>query len=332
MEFPNHQYQAALEGVAFYSHPAAGYLRIAGADRAAFIQRQTSNDIRLLAPDRAVLSVLTSPTARILDVLYFVDEGNEGQIGAVTLPGRGAATFRFLKSRIFFNDQVAVTDLSPTTAQIDLMGPGAGEVLRQLGLSGEIPLHGVQKAPIHGFDARVVHTSPSFILGSRLLLPVEAMPTLEASLEAAGAARLDPQVYELLRIEAGIPGPGGELTEAFTPLETGLESAVSDKKGCYTGQEILARQVTYDKVTQKLRGLLLTGEAAPGDRVWAEGKPAGEITSAALSPRLGWIALAVLKRSFLEPGLPVAAGRTSEAAQPAVVSSLPFVLPETHES
>jgi tRNA-modifying protein YgfZ len=332
MEFPDHQYQAALEGAAFYSHPAGGYLRIAGPDREAFIQRQTSNDIRLLAHDRAVLSVLTSPTARILDVLYFVDDGIEGQIGAITLPGRGAATFRFLKSRIFFNDNVAVTDTSSTMAQIDLMGPRAGEVLRQLGLSGELPVHGVQRSAVSGYEARVLHTSPSFSLGFRLLLPVEAATAVEAALGAAGAAPLEAAVHELLRIEAGLPSPAAELTEAYTPLETGLESAVSDKKGCYTGQEILARQVTYDKVTQKLRGLRLTGEAAPGDRVWAEGKPAGEITSAARSPRLGWIALAVLKRAYLEPSLPVLVGTTPQDAQPAVVSSLPFAQSENQES
>jgi folate-binding protein YgfZ len=100
-----------------------------------------------------------------------------------------------------------------------------------------------------------------------------------------------------MRVEAGLPAAGAELSEDYTPLEAGLAAAISSTKGCYTGQEVLARQITYDKVTQHLCGLRLTRRAQPGGRVWApDGSPVGRVTSAATSPRFGEIALAVVKR------------------------------------
>jgi folate-binding protein YgfZ len=137
-------------------------------------------------------------------------------------------------------------------------------------------------------------------------------------------APLQDQTYQILRVEAGIPAPRAELTEDYTPLETGLGWAVAEGKGCYTGQEVIARQLTYDKVTQHLVGLRLNRSAQPGKRVWAEGKPAGAVTSAVHSPRFGEIALAIIKRPHHQAGTLVHAGDTEAQSIPATVTSLPF--------
>jgi folate-binding protein YgfZ len=139
-----------------------------------------------------------------------------------------------------------------------------------------------------------------------------------------GAAALDGVDYESLRVEAGLPAAGHELTETYTPLETGLEAAISDNKGCYTGQEIIARQITYDKVTQHLCGLRLSQPASPGARIWAEEKLAGQVTSITASPRYGPLALAIIKRPYFEPGTAVLVGETIESAIQAQVQALPF--------
>jgi folate-binding protein YgfZ len=109
-------------------------------------------------------------------------------------------------------------------------------------------------------------------------------------------------------MEAGVPGPGAEISEAYTPLEAGLAHLVADNKGCYTGQEVLARQTTYDKVTRRLAGIKLKALVAPGAEVLAAGKPAGVITSAGSSPRFGPVALAILRRPHHEPGTSVEIG------------------------
>jgi folate-binding protein YgfZ len=115
-------------------------------------------------------------------------------------------------------------------------------------------------------------------------------------------AELSSESRHILRVEAGLPDAGAELSEEYTPLEAGMERAVSGDKGCYPGQEVLARQVTYDKVTQRLVGLRLSEPVAPGRRLLVEGKPAGVVTSAAESPRFGAIALGVVKRPHYVAG------------------------------
>jgi folate-binding Fe-S cluster repair protein YgfZ len=107
-------------------------------------------------------------------------------------------------------------------------------------------------------------------------------------------------------------------------LETGLEWAVAGGKGCYTGQEVIARQMTYDKITQHLVGLHLGNSARPGQRIWADGKPVGIVTSAVRSPRFGEIALAIIKRPHHQAGTLVRVGDTDTLSLPATVSSLPF--------
>jgi folate-binding protein YgfZ len=313
-------YQAALEGVVYYPQPDAGYLRIAGEDRLDFIQRQTTNDIHLLQSPRALLSVLTSPVARILDVFYLLDEVDA--IGALTLPGFAPKTAQFLKSRIFFMDRVTVEDLSQETAQYDLLGPQAQDLLQRLGVQAPA-LNQVSDVEIVGKRLRILTVEGCFGLGYRLLGTARDTNIVEDALKQSGAMRLSPAGHEAIRVEAGQPQASQELSEEYTPLEAGLFSAIADGKGCYTGQEIIARQITYDKVTQQLCGLRLPELKPTGERVFAEGKPAGTLTSFVQSPRFGPIALAILKRPYFQPGTQVTVG--SPASEPgATVVSLPF--------
>ena len=166
-------YESAYSSAAFFIQSSAGYLRVSGPDQSAFLQRQTTNDMGLLQAGRALLNVLTSSTARILDVfslLQSIDEDGEGVIDAITLAGRGAETAGFLKSRIFFMDKVAVRDMSAEIVQIDLIGPQAGILLQQVG-AAQLPTRDafieteIQSAPV-----RVLLPDSSFGLGYRLLI------------------------------------------------------------------------------------------------------------------------------------------------------------------
>ncbi|NLX11390.1 MAG: hypothetical protein GXY36_17220, partial [Chloroflexi bacterium] len=130
-------YEAALSGAACYVVPDAGYLRVQGDDQQAFIQRQTTNDARQIAPGQTQQTVLTSATARILDVWRLVPEPDA--IGVITLAGRGTRTARYLQSRIFFMDKVTVTDASAEFVQIDVFGPQAADALRRAGVEPPAP-------------------------------------------------------------------------------------------------------------------------------------------------------------------------------------------------
>ncbi|MCI0520778.1 MAG: hypothetical protein L0Z70_11075 [Chloroflexi bacterium] len=315
-------YVAALHGAAFYHPRESGLLRIEGPDRLAFLQRQSSNDLRLLQAGRALVTALTSPTARILDVFTLIEDGEA--LLALTLPGYAAVTARFLKSRIFFMDKVAVSDASAAFAQLEVAGPRGGEALAALGFPRP-PMVDETLTILRGAGTIWAVGARSLAgPGWRLLLPADDLAGVTAALSAAGALPLGEASYQELRVEAGLPAASAELTEAFTPLEAGLAYAVAENKGCYTGQEVLARQMTYDKVTQGLAGLRLEAEAEAGAPLEAEGKPAGVLTSAALSPRFGHLALAVLKRHALPPGTQVLARCADGARVRGVTASLPF--------
>jgi folate-binding protein YgfZ len=159
----------------------------------------------------------------------------------------------------------------------------------------------------------------------RLLYPAGAWEELSRSLEAMGMIPLNEESYQALRVEAGRPAAGYELTEEYTPLESGMDYAISDHKGCYTGQEVIARQITYDKVTRQLAGLRLEAPAAPGESLFAveDDRQAGEITSYADSPRFGPIALGIIRRPYHQPGTRLAIGDQARGRQATVVT-LPF--------
>lgn len=329
MDYPV-DYAAALTGAVFFSQPQAGLLSLNGPDRIAFLQRQTTGDVARLSAGRGLLTVLTSPVAHILDVFYLFIDPQESDaaaaqetIYAITLPGRGPSTAGYLKRRIFFNDNLTLSDLSGEKSQIDLFGPAAVEALTALGASA-LPNPG-QLATLKIGAARptLLRMPESIGLGYRILVPVSAAADLADSLKACGAVSLSQESYEVLRVEAGLPGAGHELTEEFNPLETNLREAVSDSKGCYTGQEVIARQITYDKVTRRLVGLKLDAAVPPGTALRKEAKPAGVITSVVDSPRFGPIALAVVKRPHFEIGEELIA-RLASGEVRAVVASLPF--------
>ena len=320
-------YEAAYNTAAYFIQSAAGYLRVSGPDQIAFLQRQTTNDLKLLQPEHILLNVLTSSTARILDVFYLfqsTDEDGEKVIDALSLPGRVAETNSFLKSRIFFMDKVAVRDMSAEIVQIDLIGPKAGVMLQKAGAAQIPAMNAIIELEIRSVTLRVLKADSSYGLGYRLLVPSQDSGKIIQALEEAGVAQLSPENYLILRVEAGQPEADYELTADYTPLETGLEAGIADNKGCYTGQEIIARQITYDKVTQSLCGLYLEEARDTRERVWAEGRAVGKLTSHVHSPRFGMIGLAVLKRPYSTPQTELQIGSQPEDGTPAVVAALPF--------
>jgi folate-binding protein YgfZ len=314
-------YFQAHEGAAFLRH-ASGYLEISGADRAAFLQRQTTNDVRLLQRGYALATVLTSPTAHILDLLWLFEEGEV--IVALTLPDRGPATARFLRGRIFFMDRVTVRDASAETAIFELVGPRAPQILERVGemrwpAAGEVSTGVCAGAPV-----RAIGGAGLTGLGCLLLAPADHASNIEDALQQAGATPLAAESYEALRIEAGRPGVAGELVEEYTPLEVGLRNVIADNKGCYTGQEVIARQITYDKVARALVGLRAEEPLTSGAQVLVGSRLAGAVTSAAVSPRLGPVGLAVLRRPLPQPGESVTV-RAPARAIAATVVELPMI-------
>jgi folate-binding protein YgfZ len=320
-------YELARRGPFIYQSSSPGLLQIAGPDRIAYLQRQTTNDLNALSPGRILVTVLTSPAARIIDLLtlfYPVGPGgDEAAISLITLPGRGGRTADYFRQRIFFMDKVSVEDLSSHSVQIELSGPGAAGSLRSIGITSPAGLGDYLGGAQDGALWQVFRLPD--LVGERYLLLTDQAggEKLRRDLASQGIIEIDRLVYDTLRVEAGLPGGDTELTEAYTPLETGLEYAISDQKGCYTGQEVIARQITYDKVTQRLAGIKLDFPAQAGAPIWAEGKRAGTLTSSVLSPRFGPVGLGVIRRPYHSPGTSVRVGE-KETAGPGTIVQLPL--------
>lgn len=317
-------YWAGRTGAALRDEGDHARLWLGGEDRIAFLQRVSTNDVRLV-PGQGVVTVLTSPTARIQAVLTVL--AMPAGLLLLAGPGQGPALFNTLRTQIFFNDKVNLEGRGGALAQFSLLGPQSAGLLAQVaGDVSDLPLFGWRTLPVAGVDVTVQRGEGLGSHGFTLLIPSPAALAVKTALLRAGAVPLDEDAYHVLRVEAGVPAAGAELTEQVNPLEAGLRRFCDDHKGCYTGQEIIARQITYDKVTTHLVGLLLDEMAAPEAKVMAEGKQAGWVSSAVHSIALQRpIALAFVRRPHHEPGAQLAI-QSGDQSIVATVHALPFVV------
>jgi len=309
-------YAAVVEGAAVLVRSDAGVLVLGDADRVDFLQRMTTNHVARLRPGQACVTVLTSPTAKIIHVFTVLARADD--LLLLPAPGETAALARSLRGRIFFMDKVAVADASARYSRLRVVGAAAEAALRWLGFftGAAGPGTGEQQGEA------IALAQPEYdVPGFELLLPSGTGEAWLARLQEAGGVVLAGDApYTARRVELGRPAPGAELTGEYNPLEAGLAWACAENKGCYTGQEIIARQVTYDKVTRTLVGLRTAALVAPGTPVRAEGREVGVVTSSAFSPALGApVALAILKRRANTPDTPVIVGEA-----PGEVVALPF--------
>jgi tRNA-modifying protein YgfZ len=309
----------------YIEQPLRGVLILSGKDRLDFLQRQTTNDASQITRDKILTSALTSPTGRILDVLHLFEEEEQGEarVFAISLPGRAAATSTYFKSRIFFMDQVEVKEAGADYANFELAGQGIERFFSQLRFPTLPEGEKLVSAEFEGKKLITFQPAHRLGIGYQMIVPYEQRERVQSMLEEFDVLRLTLDEYEILRVETGIPAVDRELTEEYTPLEVNLEEVISIHKGCYTGQEVIARQMNYDKVTKNLVGLYLEKDAGQGSQLQAEGKPAGKVTSCVRSPRFGPIALAMVKRPFNQDGTELIV-KDGEIALAARVTSLPF--------
>lgn len=309
-----------------------GCLELIGEDCFDFLQRQTTNDLTILKESGVLYTVLTTGNANILDLLTLLPEFEQSSdphtdlnsIYILTLNGYGENTFKYLKSRIFFMDKVSISDRSKDYIQVELFEDCLDSVLNSLGFeSVPEPGHAEIKI-INGRIIRALGSMDKLILTCRLFYPIDLQNIVSDAIRDSGGEELSSFEYNLLRLEAGFPVETRELTEEYSPLEVGLENFISTSKGCYTGQEVIARQLNYDKVARQLCGLKLDKMVNTSDRIWSDGRTIGVVTSVGNSPRFGFIALGVLRKPYNQAGTEVLVGSEYGRSARAVCINLPF--------
>jgi aminomethyltransferase len=303
-----------------------GTLVVAGADCAELLHGLVTNEVKRLAPGAGAHAALLTPKGKMRAELAVLRTA-ETELVLDCEPSLSGPLAAILAGYVPFS-RSTLEDRTASTGVVHVEGPAAAGVLATAGLDvppGTPFAHLTTAAA--GVPVRVVRVSRAGEEGFDLRITREGAGALLALLEAHGAQRVDATVLEAGRIEAGIPRWGAELDETVLPNEAWLErTAISYSKGCYLGQETVARLKTYGHVNRHLVALLLpTGCAAgPGDAVRAGGETVGKVTSAVESPLHGHsVALAFVKREHEAPGTTLAVETPSGPVE-GVVAAVPL--------
>ncbi len=304
------QYRALREQAGLIERSNRRSILVAGEEAADYLQGQLTNDVATLAAGEGAYATLLDRKGHMqgdMRVLRMVDE-----LRLDTEDVAGDAVMRHLAMYKIGRD-VSVEEIGDAEAILSLIGPAAVEVAGA-GPIGRENTH--RAARIEGITVTVVATDA----GIDLIVATDDGEALRSALLARGGQPVSEEAAEIVRVESGRPRFGREMTTATIPQEAGInERAVSFSKGCYIGQETVARLHYRGKPNRHLRGLRLSVPVESGDSVRLGERELGLIGTAAISPAHGPIALAILRREA-EPGTVVSVG---DAASGEVVE-LPF--------
>jgi len=289
-----------------------GVIAVSGPDAAEYLQGQLTNDVEALEPGEGQYAALLDRKGHMQSDLRVLRPAAE-EILLETEPGAREAVARHL-SMYSIGREVAVADRSGETAVLSLIGPRSAEIAHG---GAALPEHACEEVAIGGVACLAAGTAE----GIDLIAAADDLPRLREALLAAGAVEVSEAAAEILRIEAGRPRFGAEMGTETMPAEAGIvEDVVSFTKGCYIGQETVARLHYKGRPNRHLRGLRLSAPAEPGAPLRLGEKEVGQLGSAAVSPALGPIGLAILRREA-EPGAELAVGEDDVTAE---VTALPF--------
>jgi aminomethyltransferase len=241
----------------------------------------------------------------------------------------------FLGRSIFYGDDVRPLDLSQSHCLLDIHGPQASALLPGLWPDTAPTPDQVRAASTTVAGASVTVASRKPASGSRwsLLVPQDSAPTVWDALLAAGLTPAGSLTYNTLRIRAGLPGTGRELSTNYLPLEVGLWDEVSFAKGCYTGQEVIARMESRGRLAKTLVRLDLPHMVDAPTPLFYEGRQAGEITSSVQSPLGEVFAIGVVRLALARPGQTLTAGAGDVPVSVAtLIGAQPPYLPGTDDN
>ena len=275
-------------------------IRVRGANRVDFLHRMSTGDLLGIAPGEGRTTVFTTPIARMVD--YAVVLAFEDSLLVLSGAGQGKLE-RWLRKYIFFNDDVQLVDESDALPMAGLYGAGADDFASGFasGLPNDDPDANVELA-------LWAHRK----VGQGVLVkapPLEGAGYYLLGVPVAASGQLSPlSMYHDLRIRAGYPAAPNEINDSYIPLEAGLKSAISFNKGCYIGQEIIARMESRGQLAKQLVKLESEGVLHEGDPLQVDGAAVGNVTSVTIDGR---VALGYLRAALAHEGPPLKAGEIS---------------------
>jgi len=326
---PAIEHRAVRGGVGLIDLSYRGILELTGKDSTRFLNGMVTNDVRSLKLGHGQYAAMLTPHGELLaDMrIYALADGYWLDLHEELIP-----KVRDVLERHLIADRVQIRDRSAEFVIVSLQGPAGIELLARVGIGGAKGLAEYQhlEAAVEGAPVRVIQDSETGEEGFVLVVPVLAAETVwRALLQAGRHEQLRPvgmEALNTLRIEAGIPWYGLDMDETNLLQEAGLERTASFSKGCYIGQETVARVAHRGQVNWHLAGLHIEGVEAPevGAKLLHEQREVGRITSAVRSPTLDRpIALGYVRRERMAPGT-ILQLQTRKGTGSAEVTPLPF--------
>ncbi len=303
-------YEAAHKTAVIVDRSDLGMLKFTGETRLDLIHRMSTQAVNGLRPGEGIATILTTDIGRIIDRLILY--ASSDTVYTLTSENNSDHIARYLMRFVFFNDDFHIEDISAQTSIYAVYGPQAAIILgEQVGFPEvEIPMHHWREAEISGVTAYLHRTDPINEYGFFIMCETAVANTLQQFLHQTGLVPADEAAFDLLRIEAGLPRFNHELSQEYIPLEAGLWDDVSFTKGCYIGQEIIARMESRGKLAKRLTILNSDNPLEPGAKITAAGKNVGTITSAAVGPQ-GVLALGYVRTAVLDNGTELSVGETA---------------------
>ncbi len=305
---PETALRAARESAVLAHRPAPGVLKVTGEDALDLINRLSTNEVEEMADGSGLSTVLTTNKGRVVDLLTILYLPDHWLL--ITSPGTQQKVIDWIEE-FTFGEEIEVEDVTAETAVLTIVGPRAPDIMHTLAQAdfSALPTHHSIQTSISGSEVLVSKADPALGEAFTLLAPTASARTLGAEILAAGEAfgmrEMDADSYEVFRIAEGVLVYGKELGEEVNPLEAGLWEAVSFTKGCYVGQEVVARLNTYEKVKRYLAKLSFEDGPLPeaGTSLTVEGKDAGKLTSVSPVAESGRrAALGYVRKKYAEPG------------------------------
>jgi aminomethyltransferase len=306
------EYHALRTGAGLVDVSHFAFLEVRGRDRLGWLHRLLSNDIQRLTPGRGCRAALLAPNGKLIaELLVLADEDAAWLMAEASR----AAALQEALARYVFTEDVVLTAHERGRAVFAVQGPGAAEVLTQV-LGRVTTLSSEEDHAALALDdipVRLIRHRLAAAFGLLCIVEAarapEAWHRLRTRGRASGLALAGWEALNAARLEAGRPWDGLDLDESTLLPETGLEAVLaSETKGCYVGQEVVARMQTYGSPSRRLVGLVGEGRDAPqaGDRLVRGGEDVGRVTSGAFSPaRDRGIGFGYVKRGAYEAGTKV---------------------------
>lgn len=271
--------EAARTGVALYDRTDWGRLQVADADCLHFLHNQSTNNLNALKPGQGCDTLFVTATARTIELAtaYVLEDS----VLVMVSPNRREYLLNWLDRYIFFGDKVKLTDETEQTAAFSVIGAESRSFLEQVGIpvDADLPYASHTSVSLAKQEIRLIAGNELALPGYTLIMDSSSAGVIWEALVQQGAMPMGARAWEQLRIQQGRPMPDQELTEEFNAVEACLWQAISLNKGCYIGQETIARLDTYKGVKQQIWGIQLEKRVEPGTPILSGDEKVGILTS-----------------------------------------------------